>query len=122
MAAFIRLLLRIFVGFTTSHLYSSSVSGQLESEFQILKSLIPDIANRQQINELEIIDACVDYIETLQTQLNVVSKDDQVQDLLNNNNDGIDSIDNEDTENIEHHEDVSKNTEHSSIEKSDKKL
>ena len=72
--------------------------------------------------QLEIIDACVDYIETLQTQLNVVSKDDQVQDLLNNNNDGIDSIDNEDTENIEHHEDPTKDTEHSSIEKSDKKL
>ena len=29
MAAFIWLLLRIFVGFTTSHLYSSNVSGQL---------------------------------------------------------------------------------------------
>ena len=55
----------------------------------------------------------------MQTQLNVVSKDDQVQDLLNNNNDGIDT---EDTENIEHHEDSTKNTEHSSIEKSDKKL
>ena len=55
----------------------------------------------------------------MQTQLNVVSKDDQVQDLLNNNNDGIDT---EDTENIEHHEDPTKNTEHSSIEKSDKKL
>jgi hypothetical protein len=55
----------------------------------------------------------------LQTQLNVVSKDDEVQDLLNNNNDGIDT---EDTENIEHHEDPTKNTEHSSIEKSDKKL
>lgn len=26
--------------------------GQIESEFQILKSLIPDIANRQQINEV----------------------------------------------------------------------
>eukprot|EP00093_Oithona_nana_P014396 14396.XXX_293519_293186_1 [CDS] Oithona nana genome sequencing. len=51
---------------------ASSESGQLsqiESEFQILKSLIPDIANRQQINELEIIDACVTYIEALQTQL-----------------------------------------------------
>ena len=58
----------------------------------------------------------------MQTQLNVVSKDDQVQDLLNNNNDGIDSIDTEDTENTEHHEDPTKNTEHSSIEKSDKKL
>ena len=55
----------------------------------------------------------------MQTQLNVVSKDDQVQDLLNNNNDGIDT---EDTENIEHHEDPTKNNEHSSIEKSDKKL
>ena len=55
----------------------------------------------------------------MQTQLNVVSKDDQVQDLLNNNNDGIDT---EDTENIEQHEDPAKNTEHSSIEKSDKKL
>ena len=34
---------------------ASSESGQLsqiESEFQILKSLIPDIANRQQINEV----------------------------------------------------------------------
>ena len=55
----------------------------------------------------------------MQTQLNVVSKDDEVQDLLNNNNDGIDT---EDTENIEHHEDPTKNTENSSIEKSDKKL
>ena len=26
--------------------------GQIESEFQILKSLIPDIANRRQINEV----------------------------------------------------------------------
>ena len=26
--------------------------GQIESEFQILKSLIPNIANRQQINEV----------------------------------------------------------------------
>ena len=59
----------------------------------------------------------------MQTQLNVVATEDEVdQDLLNNNNDGIDSIDNEDTENIEHHEDPTKNTEHSSIEKSDKKL
>ena len=76
---------------------ASSESGQLsqiESEFQILKSLIPDIANRQQINEvslhkcnwwasnwfcvlqLEIIDACVTYIEALQTQLNVVPDED----------------------------------------------
>ena len=29
--------------------------GQIESEFQILKSLIPDIANRQQINEVCIV-------------------------------------------------------------------
>merc|ERR1712018_1061881 len=78
---------------------ASSESGQLsqiESEFQILKSLIPEIANRQQINELEIIDACVSYIEALQTQLNVVHhKDDDDQDddeeneatedVLNNN-------------------------------------
>merc|ERR1712018_891957 len=59
---------------------ASSESGQLsqiESEFQILKSLIPDIANRQQINELEIIDACVTYIEALQTQLNVVHNDEE---------------------------------------------
>ena len=27
---------------------------QIESEFQILKSLIPEIANRQQINEVRI--------------------------------------------------------------------
>ena len=41
--------------------------------------------------QLEIIDACVNYIETLQTQLNVVSKEEEEdQDLLNNNNDGID--------------------------------
>ena len=36
---------------------ASSESGQLsqiESEFQILKSLIPDIANRQQINEVSL--------------------------------------------------------------------
>merc|ERR1719433_1515747 len=60
----------------------ASQLGQIESEFQILKSLIPDIANRQQINELEIIDACVNYIATLQTQLNVVStEDEEVQDL-----------------------------------------
>ena len=30
----------------------ASQLGQIESEFQILKSLIPDIANRQQINEV----------------------------------------------------------------------
>lgn len=29
---------------------------QIESEFQILKSLIPDIANRQQINEVHKVD------------------------------------------------------------------
>merc|ERR1712226_1226416 len=46
---------------------------QIESEFQILKSLIPNIANKQQINELEIIDACVNYIEALQDQLNIRS-------------------------------------------------
>ena len=37
---------------------ASSESGQLsqiESEFQILKSLIPDIANRQQINEVSFL-------------------------------------------------------------------
>ena len=30
----------------------ASQLGQIESEFQILKSLIPNIANRQQINEV----------------------------------------------------------------------
>ena len=59
----------------------------------------------------------------MQTQLNVVSKDDEVQDLLNNNNDdGIDTEDTENTENTENEHEDTKNTEHSSIEKSDKKL
>eukprot|EP00093_Oithona_nana_P014395 14395.XXX_283393_283799_1 [CDS] Oithona nana genome sequencing. len=39
------------------------------TEFQILQSLIPQIAGRMDITELEIIDACVDYIESLQNQL-----------------------------------------------------
>jgi len=46
---------------------------EIETEFRILKSLIPNIANKQQINELEIIDACVNYIEALQDQLNIRS-------------------------------------------------
>jgi len=44
---------------------------EIETEFKILQSLIPKIANKQQINELEIIDACVNYIEALQEQLNI---------------------------------------------------
>ena len=64
-------------------------SGQIQAEFQTLQSLIPGIADRVEITEvsfaknqsffqflktnfgfqLEIIDACVDYIESLQTQL-----------------------------------------------------
>ena len=62
--------------------------------------------------QLEIIDACVSYIESLQTQLNVVQKsadedDDETADnvddyenLLNNNNDEIEqNLENEDKEN-----------------------
>lgn len=44
---------------------------EIETEFKILQSLIPKIANKQPINELEIIDACVNYIEALQEQLNI---------------------------------------------------
>jgi len=44
---------------------------EIETEFKILQSLIPKIANKQTINELEIIDACVNYIEALQEQLNI---------------------------------------------------
>ena len=47
------------------------------------------------IFQLEIIDACVNYIETLQTQLNVVSKDDEDQDLANNNDVIDEDIENE---------------------------
>lgn len=45
---------------------ASSESGQLsqiESEFQILKSLIPDIANRQQINEVSFFSLSILIIE-----------------------------------------------------------
>jgi len=44
---------------------------EIETEFKILQSLIPKVANKQPINELEIIDACVNYIEALQEQLNI---------------------------------------------------
>lgn len=44
---------------------------EIETEFKILKSLIPKVANKQTFNELEIIDACVNYIEALQEQLNI---------------------------------------------------
>ena len=70
----------------------NEIRTQIQTEFQILQSLIPDIANRTDISEvgfhssvensdfmlksinkfflqLEIIDACVDYIENLQNQL-----------------------------------------------------
>merc|ERR1712141_720157 len=44
---------------------------EIETEFKTLQSLIPKIANKPSINELEIIDACVNYIEALQEQLNI---------------------------------------------------
>jgi len=49
---------------------------EIETEFKILQSLIPKIADKQSINELEIIDACVNYIEALQEQLNIRNPDD----------------------------------------------
>jgi hypothetical protein len=39
------------------------------------------------IFQLEIIDACVNYIETLQTQLDCGNSKNTSQDLLNNNED-----------------------------------
>ena len=50
---------------------SENESVVISAEFQILQSLIPDIANKSDITELEIIDACVDYIESLQDQLDL---------------------------------------------------
>jgi len=50
---------------------------EIETEFKILQSLIPQIANKQTINELEIIDACVNYIEALQEQLNIRNPEDK---------------------------------------------
>merc|ERR1712062_221440 len=43
----------------------------IQTEFQILQSLIPGIANQDDISELEILDACVEYIESLQDQLDL---------------------------------------------------
>jgi len=66
--------------------YSTKKKKQLEieTELRILKSLIPNIANKQQINELEIIDACVNYIEALQEQLNIQNTQDPQCNLVNN--------------------------------------
>merc|ERR1712018_403005 len=86
---------------------ASSESGQLsqiESEFQILKSLIPDIANRQQINELQIIDACVTYIEALQTQLNVVHTNRENEEFDRENEDFDDQDEPSDESNNNHEE------------------
>merc|ERR1712045_305264 len=49
----------------------NQIRNQIQAEFQMLQSLIPDIANEADISELEIIDACVDYIERLQNQLSL---------------------------------------------------
>jgi len=48
---------------------SGGFDKSIESEFKTLKSLIPRIAGKAEIGELEIIDACVSYIESLQDQL-----------------------------------------------------
>lgn len=42
---------------------------QIETEFKILQSLIPGVSKQDHVSELEIIDACVAYIERLQHQL-----------------------------------------------------
>merc|ERR1712045_504911 len=57
------------------------------TEFKILQSLIPKIADKQAINELEIIDACVNYIEALQEQLNIRNPDDHTSTTDDNEND-----------------------------------
>merc|ERR1712194_896311 len=44
---------------------------QIQTEFQILQSLIPGLANQADISELEILDRCVEYIESLQDQLDL---------------------------------------------------
>merc|ERR1739844_729170 len=66
---------------------------QIESEFQILKSLIPNIANKQQINELEIIDACVSYIEALQSQLELVKPISHHHELAETDTESEDEVD-----------------------------
>lgn len=50
---------------------------EIETEFKILQSLIPKVADKQTTNELEIIDACVNYIEALQEQLNIRNPEDK---------------------------------------------
>ncbi|TRY74601.1 hypothetical protein TCAL_00593 [Tigriopus californicus] len=41
----------------------------LDRELRLLQSLIPDISTKQEMSELQIIDASVSYIEHLQSQL-----------------------------------------------------
>merc|ERR1712141_98749 len=60
----------------TKHSQRRKKKLEIETEFKTLQSLIPKIANKPSINELEIIDACVNYIEALQEQLNIRSPDD----------------------------------------------
>merc|ERR1712043_7447 len=59
------------MGTQQSGKYSSNTESThlVETEFKILQSLIPGISDQNEVSELEIIDACVQYIETLQNQL-----------------------------------------------------
>jgi len=56
---------------STTNNSSSRQQLQIQTEFQILQSLIPGLANQADISELEILDRCVEYIESLQDQLDL---------------------------------------------------